>query len=82
MSMNDAASVLSDVHDITEPTEFQDLGAGLLVSEDSNKKAKSYRAFLSRPNVHAGLHYGDVIEDYATLNNCTVWTGEDKHKWV
>ena len=38
-----------------------------------SKKASAFRNFLVRPNVHAALHYEDVIAEYATANNCTTF---------
>lgn len=45
-----------------------------------SKKAKAYRNFMKRPNVHAGLHFEDVVAEYATPNNLVTFSGEDKHR--
>ncbi|KZZ91982.1 hypothetical protein AAP_03201 [Ascosphaera apis ARSEF 7405] len=34
----------------------------------------------SRPNMHIGLHYGQMIEDYGCANNGNVLLGEDRHR--
>lgn len=41
-----------------------------------------YRRLLSLPNVHQGLHYADVVREYAIVMNCNVLAGELKHKSV
>ncbi|KAL9035485.1 MAG: hypothetical protein Q9180_004837 [Flavoplaca navasiana] len=48
--------------------------------DDANKAALTYQKVQSRPNVHVALHFTDVAAEYATPNNCTTLTGEDKHR--
>ncbi|KAL9635849.1 MAG: hypothetical protein Q9204_002463 [Flavoplaca sp. TL-2023a] len=48
--------------------------------DGANKKALAFNAHLSRPNVHIALHFSDVATEYATPNNVTTFTGEDKHR--
>ncbi|KAL9593507.1 MAG: hypothetical protein Q9219_007518 [cf. Caloplaca sp. 3 TL-2023] len=61
-------------------SEFDQLGESFTVTGDQSKKAAEFRNFLSRPNVHIGIHYMDVATEYATPNNCTTFSGEDKHR--
>lgn len=56
--------------------EMESLSASLKVTS----KAKQFRAFQSRPNIHIGLHYDAVTQEYATPNNYNILIGEDKHK--
>lgn len=49
-------------------------GPGLTVAQ---KRLMKNRAL---PNVHAGLHLSEFAEEYGTLMNCNVLTGEARHK--
>lgn len=44
-------------------------------------KAKEFRQYQQRPNLHTGLHFSVMAAEYATPNNCNVLIGEDKHKF-
>ena len=43
-------------------------------------KSKEYLSIAKRPNLHIGLHYELVMEEYAMPSNCNVLIGEDKHR--
>lgn len=45
------------------------------------KQEAQYISDLQRPNVHTGLHYQDVLEEYGLPSNINVLIGEDKHRW-
>ena len=44
-------------------------------------KSLEYRQDKGRPNVHIGLHYDAVIEEYGLPTQCNVLIGEDKHRY-
>ena len=48
-------------------------------AEDGKTKAREYRKDKKRPNVHIGIHYHDIMLEYAFCSNCNVLIGEDKH---
>lgn len=50
--------------------------------ETPNKRAKEFRAIKQRPNVHIGLHYPRLAEEYGVPNNCNVLAGENKHRYL
>lgn len=54
---------------------------GQEISPEEAKKAKEYRQDQQRPNVHVGIHYEEVMKEYALPSNCNVLIGEDKHRW-
>lgn len=41
-----------------------------------------YTKDCQRPNVHVGLHYSAVVEEYGLASLVNVLGGEDKHKSV
>jgi len=64
-------------------------GSVLNIKEDrdservkGSKKEKVFKAFLSRLNVHTGLHYWEVAHKYATPRNVTTFTGKDVHRYI
>ena len=79
----------SDIDDTFEDSDLQHLGRSEYdnlaefyeVDGSISKKATAFRNFMARPNVHAALHYEDVVAEYATANNCTTLSGEDKHRF-
>jgi hypothetical protein len=50
--------------------------------ELTTAKASKYKLWMSRPNVHIGLHYGDVIDEYGLVSIAMVIVFELKHKFV
>jgi hypothetical protein len=44
------------------------------------QKAAKYRQWAERPNVHVGLHYGEVVDRYGLVSLMIVLGGELKHK--
>lgn len=61
-------------------SEYEHLAETFEVDGGAAKQAEAYRNVMGRPNVHAALHYADVASEYATPNNCTTLSGEDKHR--
>ena len=43
-------------------------------------RAMKYSKDVKKPNVHMGLHYGHVSEEYGLPANTNVLIGEDKHR--
>ena len=60
--------------------DFDELAESFSIGGKLSKKAAAYRNFMSRPNVHAGLHFDEVASEYATPNNVVTFAGEDKHR--
>lgn len=59
--------------------------AAMVGSSRSTGLTKAQEALMKRrglPNVHAGLHLSEFAEEYGTLMNCNVLTGEARHKYV
>ena len=44
-------------------------------------KQPKYVRLQSLPNVHAGIHFQEVVLEYSTVMNCNVLAGEMKHKF-
>ena len=61
-------------------SDFDTLSESYSISGRISKKAAAYRNFMSRPNVHVGLHFDEVASEYATPNNVVTFSGEDKHR--
>ncbi|KAI9749068.1 MAG: hypothetical protein M4579_007019 [Chaenotheca gracillima] len=66
--MSSFASAADDSSDTGAPVE-------------GGKKAQDYRSSKQRPNIHAGLHYPSIVEEFGTSFNCNVLMGEDKHRF-
>ena len=69
-----SANTGSDIEVEAAPQDF--------VTKERTKKAREYKLFQSRPNIHQGLHLADIAFEYGTPNNCNVLLGEDKHRYV
>lgn len=48
----------------------------------SQPKGAKFRKLLALPNVHAGLHLGQMAYWYSTVMNLSVLGGEMKHMWA
>ena len=78
----------SDVGSTSEDGELQHLGRSdyehltetFEIEGGAVKQAAAFRNVIARPNIHTALHYEDVAAEYATPNNCTTLSGEDKHR--
>lgn len=69
-----AAVLLQSVEDIEDPrTAMQSASA-------TTVKSAKYKLWISRPNVHIGLHYPEVMEEYALASIVMVLDFEAKHK--
>jgi hypothetical protein len=69
-----SANTVSDSEVDAAPQDF--------VTKEKTKRAREYKLFQSRPNIHQGLHLADIAFEYGTPNNCNVLLGEDKHRYV
>jgi hypothetical protein len=52
-----------------------------LEKKGSSSRAKAFLMLKTRPNVHAGLHYPEIMELYGTTNNCSTLQFEDTHRY-
>ena len=48
--------------------------------ESTTLRAVKYEQWSARPNVHFGLHYPDVLEEYGYVSMMSVMSGEAKHR--
>lgn len=48
--------------------------------KEKNKRATEIERMSARPNMHIGLHYGEMINDWGVANNGNVLLGEDQHR--
>jgi hypothetical protein len=48
--------------------------------DEKKARAIQYNKDAKKPNVHIGLHYGQVAEEYGLPANINVLIGEDKHR--
>ncbi|KAL8866498.1 MAG: hypothetical protein Q9174_006271 [Haloplaca sp. 1 TL-2023] len=73
---------LDEIDDISNRrlSKYNQLAESFTVSGKTSKKVVDFRKYLSRPNVHMGLHYTDVAAEYATPSNCLTFLGENKHR--
>ena len=55
--------------------------AGTASGDDDKITAASWRAALKRPNVHTGLHYQTIADEYGLALHCSTMIGEDKHRF-
>lgn len=46
-----------------------------------NKRADEIFKMMERPNMHIGLHYKEMVEDWGCVNNGNVLMGENKHRF-
>jgi hypothetical protein len=46
----------------------------------NTQKAKRYQQWIARPNIHSGLHYKALQDEYGLVSLLMVLTGEQKHK--
>ncbi|SMR43431.1 unnamed protein product [Zymoseptoria tritici ST99CH_3D1] len=62
-------------------TEFDD-GDGTVPQKTASAplKARQLRAMKRRPNVHTGLHYAELRDEYGLISNHNVLIGEDRHR--
>ncbi|KAA6411906.1 MAG: hypothetical protein FRX48_04056 [Lasallia pustulata] len=60
-------------------TENGDIDDGLLPGGVAGSSA--YQKLKQRPNMHIGLHYGDVSDEYGTPTNVDTFIGEDRHRF-
>ena len=59
------------------------LTGGGLHSEERcllKKQETQYMMDSKRPNVHVGLHYKEMMDEYGLPSNMNVLIGEDKHR--
>jgi hypothetical protein len=49
-------------------------------TDEDKKRAVQYLNDSKKPNMHAGLHYYQLMEEYGMPSNCNVLIGEDKHR--
>lgn len=77
--LSSQASIEEDESDALVASQTSHLRETFTI-DGANKKALAFYAHLGRPNVHIALHFSDVAGEYATPNNCTTFTGEDKHR--
>ena len=71
--------VVFEDHDVFESGRRPD---DPTVQEMTTRKATQYRQWLARPNVHIGLHYVDVMQEYGLPSLMMVLAGEMKHKFT
>ncbi|KAI1811386.1 hypothetical protein GGS20DRAFT_588590 [Poronia punctata] len=60
--------------------EIEDPQVGLEPVEMTTAKSTKYKLWMSRPNVHIGLHYQEVLEEYGLPSLPNVIVFEIKHK--
>jgi len=63
----------------TEVSDVDDLEPPLQTPRRA--KQPKYVRLQSLPNVHAGIHFQEVVLEYSTVMNCNVLAGEMKHKF-
>lgn len=49
-------------------------------SKQLKQRQNQHMNNLNRPNIHIGLHYGQLMEEYGLPSMCNVLIGEDKHR--
>ena len=49
-------------------------------SQSLKEKQQQHMKNVNRPNVHVGLHYAQIMEEYGLPSLCNVLIGEDKHR--
>ncbi|KAI0599024.1 hypothetical protein F4775DRAFT_591811 [Biscogniauxia sp. FL1348] len=60
--------------------EIEDPRTAMESVEMTTAKSSKYKLWMSRPNVHIGLHYGDVMDEYGLVSVNMVIVFELKHK--
>ena len=63
---------------VSELSQTQSSGA---TGDSGFSKAKVFRTLKGRPNLHIGLHWTDLMAEYAVPSNCNVLMGEQKHRY-
>lgn len=71
-----AAAALMLLEDMEDPR------VAMQSVELTTAKAAKYKLWMSRPNVHTVLYYGDVAEEYGLVCTLMVTVFELKHKSV
>jgi hypothetical protein len=66
---------------LSEESTSRDMLPGINL-ETPSKRAKEFRAIKQRPNMHIGLHYPRLAEEYGVPNNSNVLAGENKHRYL
>ena len=61
-------------------SKYKHLAKTFKIEGGAAKQAAAFRNVITRSNVHAALHYENVVTEYATSNNCTTLSDEDKHR--
>lgn len=70
-----AAVLMRTVEDIEDPRKAMES------AEVSTIKSAKYKLWISRPNVHIGLHYGDAMDEFGLVSIMMVMVFEAKHKF-
>lgn len=79
-----AAIAASDNPHRSRSTTLQSRSATPALKEilpEEAQKAREYRQDKQRPNVHIGVYYEEIMNEYGLPSNCNVLIGEDKHRW-
>lgn len=66
---------------IQSTEEIEDPRTAMQSVELTTAKSSKYKLWMSRPNVHIGLHYGDVADEYGLVSVTMVIVFEMKHKY-
>ena len=84
---SDISDANSDCSGRTRSDALRQLGISITdaaLQLDRNEKAAKtkYQRLMALPNVHQGIHFAAVVEEYGSMANVNVMIGEGKHKSV
>lgn len=69
-----------DASDVSQLGQDDENISAVDSSTAPSKKAAEYKRQEQRPNMHIALHFRDTVREYASMVNCHVLAGENKHK--
>ena len=78
--MDSGPRAVEDAIVIQSIEEMEDPRTAMQSVELTTAKSTKYKLWMSRPNVHIGLHYGDVADEYGLVSVVMVLVFELKHK--